>query len=79
MLGLQLPWKERSFPLGERIQFNTKDFADVALTLFLGALAMREVFLKLVKALGIEALAQEEPESRLSGPVGEESPSDTTE
>lgn len=55
-------WKEIQFQPGDQVRLDTQDFADIALTLFFGALHMRDTFLDKVKALGIEVKPPQEPE-----------------
>ncbi len=52
-------WKETKFLLGDQVRFDTQDFADIVLTLFFGALHMRDTFLENVKTLGIEVETQQ--------------------
>lgn len=54
-------WKETKFRLEDQVCFETQDFADIALTLFFGALHMRDTFLEKVKTLGIEVEPPQQP------------------
>jgi len=54
MMILRRSWKETKHRLGDQVHFDTQDFTDIALTLFLGAMHMREAFLEKIKALSIE-------------------------
>jgi hypothetical protein len=70
MALLRRSWKETKFRPGDQVRLETQDFADIALTLFFGALHMRDAFLEKIKALGIEAV---EPQTATA------TASDTTE
>ncbi|MFL6232151.1 MAG: hypothetical protein ACJ76N_03380 [Thermoanaerobaculia bacterium] len=58
---LKRSWKETKLRLGEQIHFDTQSFADIVLTLFFGAMHMREIFLENIKALGIEIASPQQP------------------
>jgi hypothetical protein len=61
MAILKRSWKETAFRLGDQVRFDTQDFADIALTLFFGALHMRDTFLEKVKTLGIQVEPPKQP------------------
>jgi len=56
MALLRRSWKESKFQPGDHVRLETQDFADIALTLFFGALHMRDAFQAKIKELGIEAV-----------------------
>lgn len=45
---LKRSWKETKFRPGDQVRFDAKDFTDIALTLFLGALHMRDTCFKVL-------------------------------
>ena len=55
-------WKETKFRPGDQVRLETQDFADISLTLFFGALHMRDALLEKVRALGIEVESPQEPQ-----------------